>query len=81
MRCGKIHACAGRKVRDVATRTNALWQRGIVRITVDTGYVATRTNALWQRNRSCIHSPKSESQPARMRCGKDYDYDVGFSTE
>ena len=56
---------------DVATRTNALWQRCHACICLYRYPVATRTNALWQ---SCLQAAETAlpaSQPARMRCGKE----------
>ena len=55
----------------VATRTNALWQRNNIRIFIVACFVATRTNALWQRSSMRRTCSSKQSQPARMRCGKD----------
>ena len=55
---------------NVATRTNALWQRPSGQKRRRHLQVATRTNALWQ---SCLQTSLQDthkSQPARMRCGK-----------
>ena len=55
---------------EVATRTNALWQRPPLWFLRVLNLVATRTNALWQRWVAIQIFSVVTSQPARMRCGK-----------
>ena len=79
------HECAVAKMeasgtsveQQVATRTNALWQRCQSRQHQADGGVATRTNALWQIESCTVWRCVAVSQPARMRCGK-VDRDIRF---
>ena len=77
--CRNPHECAVAKAdnshtlefSNVATRTNALWQRTHTDGACCLMHVATRTNALWQRPSCTLAGGLLKSQPARMRCGKD----------
>ena len=75
MRCGKDWQCCHTAYNaQVATRTNALWQRLTKTTPTQAQRVATRTNALWQRQKRVACWSRAASQPARMRCGKEGNY-------